>query len=110
VAILVAASFLIATGTRGEETDRVVSPAALQSVVTAIFAACGMNGDDAHLLAETLVHSDRRGVHSHGVLRVPEYVKKLTRDGAFKLVSSEERRPARWVRNLTSISVIKVEP
>jgi hypothetical protein len=35
---------------------------------------------------------------------------KLTQDGAFKMVSSEERRPARWVRNLTSISVIKVEP
>jgi hypothetical protein len=35
---------------------------------------------------------------------------KLSKDGAFKMVSSEERRPARWVRNLTSISVIKVEP
>jgi hypothetical protein len=35
---------------------------------------------------------------------------KLSKDGAFKLVSSEERRPARWVRNLTSISVVKVEP
>jgi hypothetical protein len=36
--------------------------------------------------------------------------KKLTNDGAFKMISSEERRPARWVRNLTSISVVKVEP
>jgi hypothetical protein len=35
---------------------------------------------------------------------------KLAKDGAFKLVSSEERRPARWVRNLTSISVIQVTP
>jgi hypothetical protein len=35
---------------------------------------------------------------------------KLSKDGAFKMVSSEERRPARWVRNLTTISVIKVEP
>ncbi len=35
---------------------------------------------------------------------------KLTRDGAFKLISSEERRPARWVRNLSTISVVKVEP
>jgi hypothetical protein len=33
---------------------------------------------------------------------------KLGKDGAFKMVSSEERRPARWVRNLTSISVIQV--
>ena len=35
---------------------------------------------------------------------------KLTKDGAFKMVASEEKRPARWVRNLTSISVVKVEP
>jgi hypothetical protein len=35
---------------------------------------------------------------------------KLDKDGAFKMVSSEERRPARWVRNLTSISVVKVAP
>jgi hypothetical protein len=35
---------------------------------------------------------------------------KLGKDGAFKMVSSEERRPARWVRNLASISVVKVEP
>jgi Oxidoreductase molybdopterin binding domain len=35
---------------------------------------------------------------------------KLGKDGAFKMVSSEERRPARWVRNLTSISVVQVEP
>jgi hypothetical protein len=35
---------------------------------------------------------------------------KLGKDGAFKMVSSEERRPARWVRNLTSITVVKVQP
>jgi Oxidoreductase molybdopterin binding domain len=35
---------------------------------------------------------------------------KLGKDGAFKMVSSEDRRPARWVRNLTSVSVVKVEP
>jgi hypothetical protein len=36
--------------------------------------------------------------------------KKLDKDGVFKMVSSEERRPARWVRNLASITVVKVEP
>lgn len=35
---------------------------------------------------------------------------KLGADGAFKLVSTEDRRPARWVRNLTAISVITVKP
>jgi hypothetical protein len=35
---------------------------------------------------------------------------KLEKDGAFKMVSSEEKRPARWVRNLTAISVVQVAP
>jgi hypothetical protein len=35
---------------------------------------------------------------------------KLGKDGAFKMVSSQERRPARWVRNLTAISVVMVQP
>jgi hypothetical protein len=35
---------------------------------------------------------------------------KLGKDGAFKMVSTEERRPARWVRNLTHISVVEVKP
>jgi LDH2 family malate/lactate/ureidoglycolate dehydrogenase len=49
--------------------------------VTAIFSHCGMNGEDARLLAESLAMADLRGVHSHGVLRVPEYVKKLMGGG-----------------------------
>jgi LDH2 family malate/lactate/ureidoglycolate dehydrogenase len=40
-----------------------------------------MSERDADLLAETLVHADLRGIHSHGVLRVPEYVRKLTTGG-----------------------------
>jgi hypothetical protein len=35
---------------------------------------------------------------------------KLGADGAFKLVSTEDKRPARWVRNLSAISVIHVKP
>lgn len=63
------------------ETDRFVSSTDLLAVTSAIFVACGMSDADAHLLAETLVHSDLRGVHSHGVIRIPDYVKKLTADG-----------------------------
>jgi hypothetical protein len=36
--------------------------------------------------------------------------KPIAADGAFKLVSTEEKRPARWVRNLDKISVITVTP
>jgi LDH2 family malate/lactate/ureidoglycolate dehydrogenase len=40
-----------------------------------------MSDADALLLADSLVAADLRGVHSHGVLRVPDYVGKLTRHG-----------------------------
>jgi hypothetical protein len=35
---------------------------------------------------------------------------KLGTDGAFKMVSTEEKRPARWVRNLDQITVVEVKP
>ena len=35
--------------------------------------------------------------------------KPLGTDGAFKLVSSEDKRPARWVRNLKYITMVTVE-
>jgi LDH2 family malate/lactate/ureidoglycolate dehydrogenase len=63
------------------DSDRRVAAADLLATVTAIFSACGMTDADAALLAGTLVHSDRRGVHSHGTIRVPDYVGKLTREG-----------------------------
>jgi LDH2 family malate/lactate/ureidoglycolate dehydrogenase len=53
----------------------------LLALAAAIFTRCGMEEPDAALLADTLVASDLRGVHSHGVMRVPEYVKKLTTGG-----------------------------
>lgn len=46
-----------------------------------IFAAAGVDAADLALLAATLVRAGLRGIHSHGTLCVPEYVKKLTVDG-----------------------------
>lgn len=54
---------------------------ALHANVAAIFRCCGMNSADADTLARTLARADLRGVHSHGVMRVPEYVEKLTARG-----------------------------
>ena len=63
------------------DTDRRVSHSKLKKIVAEIFVRCSMSERDADLLAETLVHADLRGIHSHGVLRVPEYVSKLTTGG-----------------------------
>jgi LDH2 family malate/lactate/ureidoglycolate dehydrogenase len=63
------------------ENEQRVDAAALERWVTAIFSACGMSEPQARLVAHTLVKADLRGIHSHGVLRVPEYVFKLTQGG-----------------------------
>src|SRR6516225_4922296 len=63
------------------ENEQRVPPDELKSTVSAIFAACGMTDADAGLLAATLVKADQRGIHSHGTLRVPDYVGKLTKGG-----------------------------
>ncbi len=53
----------------------------LRVLITHIFEQVGMETTDARLLADSLVFADLRGIHSHGVLRVPEYVEKLTTKG-----------------------------
>ncbi|MFC1712064.1 Ldh family oxidoreductase [Candidatus Poribacteria bacterium] len=64
-----------------QEKEKVVDTDELRRLVTAIFERCDMGERDASLLADTLVFADLRGVNSHGVLRVPEYVKKLKSGG-----------------------------
>lgn len=61
--------------------DRAVTHRVLDGVVQAIFRACGASPADAELIGGSLVDADLRGVHSHGVIRVPDYVKKLTEEG-----------------------------
>ena len=65
----------------GAEREQRIDAGTLLRQVSAIFAACGMPDDDAALLADSLVQADLRGIHSHGVLRVPDYVAKLTGEG-----------------------------
>lgn len=65
----------------GTETERRVPAGRLRSVVAEIFRCCGLSAADADLVAETLVVADLQGVHSHGVLRVPEYVRHLRERG-----------------------------
>jgi LDH2 family malate/lactate/ureidoglycolate dehydrogenase len=64
----------------GSDRERRVPAEKLLKLASDVFARCGMPAGDAGLLAETLVAADLRGVHSHGVLRVPEYVKKFKGD------------------------------
>jgi LDH2 family malate/lactate/ureidoglycolate dehydrogenase len=63
------------------DVERRVRSEVLLPLVTEVFLRCGMDDADAAYLAGSLVDADLRGVHSHGVLRVPEYAKKLTVGG-----------------------------
>lgn len=65
----------------GIENERRFPHEALDQVVRAIFQRCGMSEADAAVVADQLVKADLRGIHSHGVMRVPLYVGKLTRGG-----------------------------
>ncbi len=63
------------------ESDKRIDAAALRQLVNDIFLRCTMSVADAALLGDSLVEADLRGVHSHGVFRVPDYVHKLTKGG-----------------------------
>ena len=59
----------------GVENERRFPQDELQRLVQAIFERCGMAPADAGVLADQLVMADVRGIHSHGVIRVPLYVR-----------------------------------
>jgi len=50
---------------------------ALERWTAKVFAACGASDEDASLTASVLVRTNLRGIDTHGVMRVPQYVEKL---------------------------------
>lgn len=54
-----------------------VEARALTTRVTRIFERLGAPESDAAVVADHLVEADLRGVHSHGVIRVPRYVDEI---------------------------------
>ena len=67
-------------------------------------------GTDGYRVLYALAEVDLT-IHTGQVLVADaEDGKPIAADGAFKIISTEEKRPARWVRNLDKISVITVKP
>jgi LDH2 family malate/lactate/ureidoglycolate dehydrogenase len=64
-----------------ERTRRVAEPE-LRSFVQVLFRAAGLARDDAATVTDSLVASDLRGTHSHGVIRTPFLVDRLLMGGA----------------------------
>jgi LDH2 family malate/lactate/ureidoglycolate dehydrogenase len=65
----------------GIENERRVAPDTLRTVLSSLFQATGMSAADATIVADTLVVADLRGIHSHGSMRIPNYIGKVTVDG-----------------------------
>lgn len=67
-------------------------------------------GTDGYRVLYSLAETDP-SIHT-GQIIVADTLdgKPIAIDGAFKIVSTEDKRPARWVRNLDKISVVTVTP
>jgi LDH2 family malate/lactate/ureidoglycolate dehydrogenase len=65
-------------------------PAGLRRLAAGILTALGVGGEDANLVADSLVQAELWGHHSHGLLRLPWYVARL-RSGAIRADAEPER-------------------
>lgn len=54
-----------------------VQPETLQTLAAAFFCASGVPDEAAQRVAEHVVEADRRGISSHGVMRLPVYTNRL---------------------------------
>ncbi len=64
-------------------TERAVGARKLEVYTAEIFQRAGVPKDEAERVADALVSADARGMASHGVMRIPMYLKKV-RAGGFK--------------------------
>lgn len=61
----------------------------LESLIVAMLSRVHVPLDDAKITARCLVSADLRGMHSHGVLRLPVYVRRLQQGGFAPFSKSE---------------------
>ena len=59
------------------ENEVLVRAEDLEPFVDELFRRAGLGADDAAFSARCLVNTNLWGVDSHGVLRLPDYVKRL---------------------------------
>jgi LDH2 family malate/lactate/ureidoglycolate dehydrogenase len=57
-----------------------VSPDKLRAFCAEVFAAAGLPDKDAAIIADSLVHANLTGVHSHGVSKVNDYLTRLDKN------------------------------
>jgi LDH2 family malate/lactate/ureidoglycolate dehydrogenase len=68
---------LLSGGNSMSEQQLSVNSTVLEEYVNALFAAVGLQEDDAKFMGKALVETNLMGIDSHGVLRVPAYLSRL---------------------------------
>ncbi len=68
----------------------------LRAFIAAVFVAAGLPDEDAHVLGELIAAADLRGTDTHGVFRMPLYVRRIKAGGINKRpdIKVVEERPA----------------
>jgi len=64
-----------------DKSEHLITEAALLAFCTQVLEKIGVPADDALLASKNLIEADLRGVHSHGVVRFPIYVKRILDGG-----------------------------
>ncbi|GAA3726846.1 L-2-hydroxycarboxylate dehydrogenase (NAD+) [Spinactinospora alkalitolerans] len=77
-----------------------VAASALLRASSEIFCAIGVPEADSRLIAVSLVEADRRGTHSHGVMRLPLYIRAVQTGGIVP------DAPMRWTRGHGATAVL----
>lgn len=78
----------------------IVQASELQRLVEEMLAKAGVPAEDATIVASSLIGADARGMNSHGILRLPVYIRRLQQDG-FSAVSA-----SRVLRETASTALI----
>jgi L-2-hydroxycarboxylate dehydrogenase (NAD+) len=62
-------------------TDSRIAAPTLAAFVSRVFAAAGVPAADAKILADLMVEADLRGSDTHGVIRLPIYIRRIRAGG-----------------------------
>lgn len=76
-------------------SEKIIEVQELTEITAKKLIAAGFRPADANTVADVLVYADKRGVHSHGVMRVEHYCTRLAKGGLNPVphITIEEKTP-----------------
>ena len=89
------------------DAPRIAAPA-LAAFIKRAFEAAGLRSDDAKVVADLMVEADLRGSDTHGVIRLPLYLRRLKAGGINARPESASCRRSRPPPSLTATTVLAI--